>query len=1006
MARRRALWWLGINSTLEEPVMNGASIRCLVISAVALLGATRAPAQQASVSGQVTDSASHHPLVSAQVFVAGTTLRGLTDRTGRFHFDNVAPGAVTLRVNLIGYKQATRSLTVAAGEAATADVPLQAAAVGLDAVVVTATGEQTLREQPNAIHKFDAADIASKAPIVSMSNLLNGRAPGLVVQDAGGTTGSGTRTRIRGSNSLSLSNEPVVYLDGVRIENDPRSISVGVGGQQPSRINDINPNDLETVQVAGGPSAGVLYGTDAANGVIQIQTKQGKPGPSRWEVYAEGGVLNDVATYPPNYRGAAAVDSITCTLISQLAGKCTQARLHVFNPIQAFSPFRTGHRQEYGIAASGGTEQTTYYVSSHWNQELGVYPVNENRQVSVLANLHQQAGSRLDFQARAGYTSGKLRLPENDNNSLGVLSSGFLGLADTVNHGYGFLTPPQSYSILTFQTIDRFTGSFQTNYRLWEWLVVNGVAGVDFTSRFDEKTFPTGAIPFAFSPSLNAGQRTASPFQIYNWTGSVSVAASFVLTPSVSSTTTAGAQYFKNVFHGVIANRTLGLAAGTGSLTGGVVPFDSETTQPFVTFGKFVEERVGIRNRLFLAGALRNDRNSAFGAKFGDIIYPKLSASWVISEEPFFPQTSALNTLRFRAAWGQSGVHPGPLAALDFFNATPVVVNSVDVPGITIGNLGNQSLKPERTREVEVGFEADALRQVLHLDFAYYDKASRDALVARKLAPSLGTSDTTFANIGEVSNKGVEITAAVHVIDRPSLSVNLTATAWGNRNRLVTFNDTTIKAIIFGLGGFSQRHQPGYALGSYFLVPYTYADRNRDGLIDTSEVTLGSAPRFLGQPFPDHGVTLSADVTLLRHVRLSALLDGRYGNKQLNFTEEFRCLPPRNNCRALNDKTASLADQAAAAANIKNTSAGYVEDGGFTKLRELSVAYSAPDAWARKFGATALTISIAGRNLATWTSYKGVDPELNEAGQNNFTTADFLTQAPVRYFIGRVTVTF
>jgi len=998
-----------INLSFEEIAMKSATVRHTRIVAIALLcGVTPVLAQQASITGLVTDSASRRALVSAQVLVGGTTLRALTDRTGRFRFDNAPPGAVTLRVLLIGYKQMTRVVTVAAGVAATADFALQSAPIGLDAVVVTATGEQTQREQSNAIHTFDAGDITSKAPVLDMSNLLSARAPGLIVQDAGGTTGTGTRIRIRGSNSLSLSNEPVVYVDGVRVENGPSSISVGVGGQTPSRINDINPNDLETVQVAGGPSASALYGTDAANGVIQIRTKQGKPGPTRWDVYAEGGVLNDVATYPANYRGADAIDS-TCTLIqsiSQGAGKCTQTRLHVFNPIETFSPFRTGHRQEYGVAASGGSDQTTYYVSGHWNQELGVYAANQNRQVSVLANLHQQAGPRADFQARVGYTSGKLRLPENDNNSLGVVSSAFLGRADTINQGYGFLTPAQSFSILTFQTIDRFTGSFQTNFRPWEWLVVHGVAGIDFTSRFDEKTFPTGAIPAAFSGSLNAGQRSANPFQLYNWTGTVDATASFVLTPTVTSTTTAGAQYFKNVFHGVIANRTLGLAAGTGSLTGGVVPFDSETTQSFVTFGKFVEERVGIRNRLFLAGALRNDRNSAFGAKFGDIIYPKVSASWVISEEPFFPQTGALNTLRLRAAWGQSGVHPGPLAALDFYNATPVLVGSADVPGITIGNLGNQGLKPERTREVEVGFEADAFRQVVHVDFAYYDKASRDALVARKLAPSLGSSDTTFANIGEVSNKGVEVTAAVRVIDRPSLSVNLNATAWGNRNRLVTFNDTTIKAIIFGLGGFSQRHQPGYALGSYFLVPYTYADRNRDGVVDTSEVSLGPAATFLGQPYPDHGVTLSADVTFLRRLRLYALLDGRYGNKQLNFTEEFRCLPPRNNCRALNDKTASLADQAAAAANLKNTSAGYVEDGSFTKLREVSVTYFAPEAWARKVGATALTVSVAGRNLATWTSYKGVDPELNEAGQNNFTTADFLTQPPVRYFIGRINVTF
>jgi TonB-linked SusC/RagA family outer membrane protein len=996
---------LAVHFRDEEQVMNSASSRYLRSAAGALLGATPALAQQASLTGQVTDSAGQHPLVAAQVFVGGTTLRTLTDQQGRYHFDAIAPGTVTVRVALIGYKQATRAVTIAPGQAATAHFALVSAPFGLEAVVVTATGEQTQREQSNAVHTFDAAAVATRGTITNLSNLLSGRAPGLLVQDAGGTTGSGTRTRIRGSNSLSLSNEPVVIVDGIRVENGPSSLSVGVGGQQPSRINDINPNDLETVQVAGGPSASVLYGTDAANGVIQIRTKQGKPGPTRWELYAEGGVLNDIATYAANYQG---VDSTgaSCTLVAQVANRCRQAQVLSFNPITTFSPFRTGRRQEYGIAASGGSDQTTYYVSGHWNQELGVYPVNENRQVSVLANLHQQASSHFDFQARVGYTSGKLRLPENDNNSLGVLSSGLLGRADTVNQGYGFLRPQQSFGILTFQTIDRFTGSFQTNYRPWEWLVVNGVAGLDFTSRFDEKTFPTGAIPAAFSPNLNVGQRSANPFLIYNWTGSVNATASFVLTPTVTSTTTAGVQYFKNVFHGIVASRALGLAAGTGSLTGGVVPFDSETTQPFVTFGKFFEERVGINNRLFLSGALRNDRNSAFGAKFGDIIYPKVSASWVISEEPFFPKVALLNTLRLRAAWGQSGVHPGPLAALDYFAATPVVVNNVDVPGITIGNLGNQTLKPERTRELEVGFETEALNQVLHLDFAYYAKTSRDALVARKLAPSLGTADTTFANIGEVSNKGVEIIATAHVVDRPTVSVNLTATAWGNRNRLVTFNDTTIKAIIFGLGGFSQRHQPGYALGSYFLVPYTYADRNNDGIIDTSEVTLGSASAFLGQPFPDHGGTLSAEVTILGRVRLYAHVDGRYGNKLFNSTEQFRCAPPRNTCRGLNDKTASLADQAAAAASLKGTNAGYIEDGSFTKLREVSIQYFAPEGWARKFGATALSFSVAGRNLVTWTSYKGVDPELNEAGQNNFTTADFLTQPPVRYFIGRINVTF
>src|SRR5260370_18650737 len=256
------------------------------------------------------------------------------------------------------------------------------------------------------------------------------------------------------------------------------------------------------------------------------------------------------------------------------------------------------------------------------------------------------------------------------------------------------------------RTMDRLPGSSQTTSRPGGWLVVRGPAGFEFTSGFDEKPLPTGAIPAAFSPNLNVGQRVANPFVDYNCTGTVNATASFVLRPTVTATTTAGAQYFKNVFHGVVANRTLGLAAGTGSLAGGVVPFDSETTQPFVTFGKFVEERVGINNRLFLIAALRNDRNSASGAKFGDISYPKVSASCVISEEPFFPKAPVLYTLRLRAAWGEAGVNPGPLAALDYYAATPVVLNNVDVPGITIGNLGNQTVKPERSRQIEVGCEA------------------------------------------------------------------------------------------------------------------------------------------------------------------------------------------------------------------------------------------------------------------------------------------------------------
>jgi len=213
-----------------------------------------------------------------------------------------------------------------------------------------------------------------------------------------------------------------------------------------------------------------------------------------------------------------------------------------------------------------------------------------------------------------------------------------------------------------------------------------------------------------------------------------------------------------------------------------------------------------------------------------------------------------------------------------------------------------------------------------------------------------------------------------------------------------------IAPIIFGLGGFSQRIQPGYSAGAYFMVPYTFNDANKDGIIATNEVTLGSSAVFMGNAFPDHGITIRPDITVLQRWHLAALFDGRYGNKLFNSTEQFRC--GLSNCQGRNDPKAPLADQAAAVANILGTQAGYIQDGAFMKLREVSLTFDAPDRWAHAMGASALSVSISGRNLKTWTNYKGLDPELNEAGQSNFTTADFLTQPPVRTWVTRINLTF
>jgi TonB-linked SusC/RagA family outer membrane protein len=977
----------------------------LALGALLCAPASRAFAQQGAVTGRITDKQAGQPLIGALVTVEGTTLRTLSGQDGRYRLGNVTPGAVSVRVAFIGYTSLNRPATVMAGGTADLDFALTLALFGLDQLVVTATGNEQVRQQTSAIQTIDAAKVARQAPVTNLSDELNARVPGVVVQSAGGTTGSGTRIRIRGSNSVSLSNEPVLVVDGIRVENGPASASVGVGGQTPSRLNDINAQDVEAVQVAEGPAASGLYGTGGANGVIQLRTKQGRAGPTRWEFYTEGGALNNITAYPANYAGVTSTGAF-CPTFNAASGSCVQAKVNSFNPLEVNSPFRTGNRTEVGLAASGGTERTTFYTSGHFEKENGVYSVNHLRRVSVRANLHDQARPNLDFLISTSYTSSSLRLPENDNNVFGVLSSGFLGSADsTANKGYGFLTPAQSFSIQTFQGIERFTGSLNTKYRPWDFLEFRAVVGNDFTSRYDQRTFLPGLIPFSFNPQASLGQRSANPFQIYSWTANFSGTASFLLTPSITSSTTAGLQYYHSLFHGVSAQR-LTCAAGTYSLEGCVTPLNNETTQEFVTLGRFVVEQVGLHDRLFLTGALRSDNNSAFGRTFGNILYPHLGASWVISEEPFFPQIGWLSSLRLRAASGRSGLNPGPTDALSFFNQAPVVVGGNDVPSFTFGQVGEAGLKPEKVNETELGFDADAFERRLHVEFTYYNKTSHDALISVTLPPFCGCGASRFENLGSVNNKGVEIRAGADIVRAADVGVHVDATAWGNRNRVITLGKG-VAPIIFGLGGATQRITPGYAAGSYFQLPYTYSDANGDGLISRSEVTVGTAPVFFGQPFPDHGGTFSTEITLFGRVTLYGLLDGRFGNKLFNSTEQFRC-GSFVNCRGLNDPKASLAQQAAGVASIVNpaTNAGYMEDGSFVKLREVSVTYVAPTAWAQRLGASALSVTLSARNLHTWTNYTGVDPELNEAGQANFTTADFLTQPPVRYLIGRLNLTF
>src|SRR5436309_119743 len=242
------------------------------------------------IAGQVSDQATGNPLAGARITIQRTALVTSSNAEGRYTLRNVPAGAITVRATFIGYAAATRGLTVAPGEAATADLALKLTPYTLDAVVSTVSGDQTRKETPNAISNVRTASLVQTRPITNMNDLLGARVPGVEVLP-GNITGAGARVRIRGTSSLSLNNEPIYVIDGVRMESANNSSSIGIGGTNPSRVNDIDPNEIESYDVVKGPAASTLYGTAATNGVVVIKTKRGTPGPARFNVFAETGII-------------------------------------------------------------------------------------------------------------------------------------------------------------------------------------------------------------------------------------------------------------------------------------------------------------------------------------------------------------------------------------------------------------------------------------------------------------------------------------------------------------------------------------------------------------------------------------------------------------------------------------------------------------------------------------------------------------------------------------------
>lgn len=974
---------------------------CLSLAVCAAMPAASPLLSQSTgtIRGKVVSAGTNQALAQVQVGIEGTRSGTISGADGNYVMAGVAPGPVTVVAQRIGFQRTSLTGRLSAGGTLTLNFTLQPVASSLEQVVITATGDARRREVGNVISSVSAAEVEPTA-IKNVSELLAGRAAGVQVLQSSGTSGMGSRIRIRGSNSVSLSNEPIIFVDGVRASNDVSGITYETGGDAPSRLNDLNPDEIANIEIVKGPAAATLYGTDAANGVIWITTKRGRAGATEWKAFTEQGSVNDITDYPASFRGVSSGGSV-CRLADVAAGRCSQSSILQLNPLEnaSLSPFRTGTVGQYSLSASGGLDAMRFFLSSDLKRETGVLPGNSLTRTNVRGNFDFALANNFNAAVSAGYLNSNLALPLNGNYELGIIGNGLAsqGTTDIIG-GWGFFPIAQLTSVDSRQIINRLTGGVRLDWAPISFLRNRLNVGLDQVGRDDDQFFPTGLAPAWLG--YDQGARFANRFRGSTYTVDLLSSATFNASPHLRAESSVGAQYVREVITGRFTTGRQ-LVAGTRSIRAAAITEGSENTVENAKVGVFAQQQLSYRDRVFVTGAVRADDASAFGANYDLIAYPKLSLSWVLSEESFFPKVNAVQSLRLRSAWGKSGLQPGSTDALRFFTPVPVALGGRSVTGVTFGSLGNPSLKPEQSGEWESGLDVQLLQGRLGVELTYYDKRTKDALVLRVLPPSLGVSTGRFENLGSVKNAGFESSITGKLVERQNLSWDVSLNGSLNSNKLQSLG-AGIPPINLGV----QRHVVGYPLGGFWARPITsFADANGDGIIAASEVVIGPSPVFLGSPFPKRQLSVRNDVGFTRWIRVSAVMEYRGGQKLYNNTQQWRSI--QGITRGRNDKTTPLAEQARdVAATFLASNAGFIEDASFWKLREVALAFSAPQNWASRLRAKNASLVLAGRNLAVWTNYTGLDPEINQAGQSNFGAADFMTQPPVRYMTARLNLSF
>ena len=979
----------------------------LTLSLVSLLVLVVPNVGAQQVTGRVIDQRSGQPLAAVQVFIPGAGIGALSQQNGRYLLLNVPAGTQTLTAQRIGYRVVTVEITVAADGTVVRDFSMSEEALGLDEIIVTGTPGGTQRRAiGNSVTAVSASEITQAVAVGTVQELLAVRSPGVQFSRVSGNVGTGSGIEIRGVGSFNLGADPLIYVDGIRVSNNSKS-GPRLGDQKEvNPLDDFNPQDIESIEIIKGPAAATLYGTEASAGVIQIITKRGAEGEAQFDMSVRGGV--NFMRSPRERVGPkwACANSFNppCSVETGLFQYWPYDEANLLIAEGAFpwpqkELFQYGPSQSYNLDVRGGTQTIRYFLSGNFDRDEGITFYNWDKTVRLRANVGVVFSEHFSLDVSTGFVDGETRFGSPAQGDGGEWedmrwSTGFC--LPRVNPGacprlMGFQEhlPSDVAKLDVRRKYSKFTGSGTLNFTTGDWFSSRAIIGLDRGWERNTNLWPLETQLEPVYEETAVGTITLATPTTTNLSMDWSATARYSPIASFGTATSVGVQYYSSEYE-QFENIGVGFPSPLSTTVNQTPPASADINYEFVqnkSLGFYVQEEFSWNDRLFVTGAIRFDDNSAFGSEFDLEKYPKVSATWVLSEENFWT-IGMINSLRVRGAWGKAGRQPDTFAGTNQYGVIAGVGGNAT---LRPESPGNPKVGPETSTELELGFDAALFDDRVATEFTWYTQKNENALLAIGIPLSVGFPGATQQNLGRIDNWGWEASVRSRIVEAESFSFGMDFTASHVDNEIkdlgtfpgTNYNRRTNGAIKVGFP------YPNY--GDNFLIVDAKLDPNgpiKDGLGNRISATcdagvkLGDGPQYglveggavidcedhrgaedflIGAAFYKYRFSVAPRFNFFDNaLQLTVLADGAYGKHNSSSSSSYNN-DYANRCQC-DPKLMAEVRYRGFSRGPESNNRIYPAD--FWKLREVGVRYNLPESWVSRIGAGRGSVNFSGREVA------------------------------------------